>query len=125
MLKKLLPVTCLPLLLVGCTTTITNLTPHQQVRNSNNLYPVEVALSSRQQSLQWDSIQPKIVVGDETYPMHRTQLMTNRWEGFVPIPKDKGWVYYRYRFDYNTMAVGHLKADNTVSKEYPLRIVDK
>src|SRR2546426_11103529 len=50
-------------LVAGCATNFTNLTPQQQERNANNLYPVEVALDSRQQTLRWQSIRPQIVVG--------------------------------------------------------------
>src|SRR5207249_10045968 len=80
MFKKFLPLLFLPLLFVGCTTTFTNLTPQQQARNANNLYPVEVALDTRQATLRWESIRPQIVVGTEFYSMHPTLLMTNRWE---------------------------------------------
>src|SRR5690349_16280503 len=98
MLKKALLVLCLPLLMSGCTATLTNLTPQQQVRNANNLYPVEVALATRQQSLRWDSIKPQIVVGNEFYKMRPTPLMTNRWEGLVPVPAGSSVVHYRYKF---------------------------
>ena len=56
MTKKFLPVLFLPLLLAGCATSLTNLTPLQQTRNANNLYPVEVALDSNEQAVRWDSI---------------------------------------------------------------------
>ena len=59
MFKKSLPVLSLSLLLAGCATQLTNLTPQQQVRNANNLYPVEVAFNTRQQTVRWQSIQPK------------------------------------------------------------------
>ena len=65
MLKKSLPVLFLSLLLAGCATQLTNLTPLQQKRNPNNLYPVEVAFDTRQQTVRWQSIQPKIVVGKD------------------------------------------------------------
>src|SRR5262249_7320593 len=83
MLKKFLTASLLPLLVCasGCTALMTNLTPQVQERNPNNLYPVEVALQSRQQTLRWESIKPQIVVGTEFYPMRPTLLMTNRWEG--------------------------------------------
>src|SRR2546425_11007637 len=108
MLKKF-PVACLlPLLLLvsGCATTFTNLTPQRQPRNANNLYPVEVALDSRQQTLRWDSIKPHIVVGREFYPMRPTLLMTNRWEGLVPVPPGTNLVHYRYKFNFDYNALG-------------------
>ena len=125
MLKKFLPVLSLSLLLTGCNATLTNLTPQQQVRNANNLYPVEVAMVSRQQTLRWESIRPQIMVGTEYYPMRPTLLMTNRWEGLVPVPAGRKLVHYRYKFDFHYSAMGSPKADSALSPEYTLRIVDK
>lgn len=125
MLKKLSPVLILSLLLTGCAATLTNLTPLRQVRNSNNLYPVEVALSSRQQSLIWSSIRPKIVVGKETYEMHPTPVVTDRWEGLVPVPPGASAVRYRYKFDFDYYDFGQLKTDSAMSEEYTLRIIGK
>ena len=124
MLKRFLPLLFAPLLLVGCTSTFTNLTPLHQTRNSNNLYPVEVAMSSRQQSLRWDSIRPQIVVGDQSYPMRPTTLMTNRWEGLVPVPPDANQVRYRYKFDFDYNSMGKPKADSAMSPEYTLRVTE-
>jgi hypothetical protein len=99
MWKKILPV--LPvLLLTGCAATFTNLTPLEQPRNANNLYPVEVAFTSKEQALRWDSIQPHVLADGQLYDMHQTPLVTNRWEGFVPVPPGANEVTYRYKFDY-------------------------
>lgn len=122
MLKRVLLLSLAPLLLAGCTSTFTNLTPLHQTRNNNNLYPVEVAMSSRQQSLRWDSIRPQIVVGNETYPMRATSLMTNRWEGLVPVPPGTSLVHYRYKFDFDYNSMGKAKPDSAMSREYTLRI---
>src|ERR1039458_9507921 len=71
--KKFLPV--LPaLLLTGCATTFTNLTPLEQTRNANNLYPVEVAFNSQQQSLRWETIQPYVIANGEPYPLRPVPL---------------------------------------------------
>ncbi len=125
MLKRFLPLLLAPLLLAGCTATFTNLTPQHQTRNPNNLYPVEVALSTRQQSLRWDSIRPQIVVGAETYPMRRTSLMTNRWEGLVPVPASADQVRYRYKFDFDYNALGTPRPDSAMSAEYTLHVIDQ
>jgi hypothetical protein len=124
MMKRFLPILFAPLLLAGCTSTFTNLTPLHQTRNGNNLYPVEVAMSSRQQTLRWDTIHPQIVVGNEAYPMRPTNLMTNRWEGLVPVPAWTSLVHYRYKFDFNYNAMGQPKADSALSPEYTLRIAE-
>jgi hypothetical protein len=124
MLKKALLLLLTPLLLVGCRATFTNLTPQQQFRNTNNLYSVEVALDSRQQTLRWGSIKPQIVVGSDFYPMRPTLLMTNRWEGLVPVPPSTNLVHYRYKFDYDYNAMGRSKPDSALSPEYTLRILE-
>lgn len=123
MLKRFLPLVFAPLLLAGCTTTFTNLTPLHQVRNTNNLYTVEVAFRTRQQSLRWDSIRPQILVGSESYPMRLTPLMTNRWEGLIPVPAQTSEVRYRYKFDFNNNAFGPPQPDSALSQEYTLRIL--
>ena len=123
MVKKL--VLGLPLLLVGCATTFTNLTPQQQQRNADNLYPVEFALASREQALRWDTIQPQVVVGAETYVMRPTPLMTNRWEGLIPIPQGRNLIQYRYKVDYDYNAFGNAKSNRAVSPQYTLKISDR
>lgn len=125
MWKKALPLLLAPCLLAGCGTTFTNLTAQRQVRNPNNLYPVEVALNTRQQSLRWESIQPFVVVGAEAYPMRQTLLMKNRWEGLVPVPPRTNVVYYRYKFDFQYNAFGQPKTDSDSSPEYKLLIFEK
>lgn len=125
MWKKALPLLLAPCLLAGCGTTFTNLTAQRQVRNPNNLYPVEVALNTRQQSLRWESIQPFVVVGAEAYPMRQTLLMKNRWEVLLPVPPRTKVVYYRYKFDFQYNAFGQPKTDSDSSPEYKLLIFEK
>jgi len=126
MLKRLSAMLSLSLLaLAGCTSTFTNLTPQTQMRSADNQYKVEVAMASRQQSLRWDSIKPQIQVGTDYYPMRPILLMTNRWEGFLPVPSRTSIVHYRYKFDFNYNAMGSAGADSALSPEYSLRIVDK
>ena len=122
MTKKFLPVLFLPLLLAGCATTITNLTPLQQPRSPDNQYTVEVALASSQQTLRWDSIHPQILVGSQSYPMRGTLLMTNRWEGLVPVPPGESSVTYRYLFNYEVNSFGKPKPASQISPKYTLRI---
>ncbi len=124
MLKKILPLLLAPLLLAGCTATFTNLTPSQRPRSTNNLYRVEVALASRQQTMRWESIRPQVLIGTENYPMRRTALMTNRWEGLIPVPASANLIHYRYKFDYDYNAVGRPRSDSALSDEYTLKVLD-
>ena len=125
MIKKSLLLLSGALLLTGCQATLTNLTPLTQVRNTNNLYQVEVAMVSRQQTLRWESVNAQIVVGQDAYPMRATELMTNRWEGLLPIPTGKNVVRYHYKLDYKYNTFGKPQPDSAVSREYELKIVDK
>ena len=127
MLKKFLTLLALPLLIAGCSTPaiFTNLTPQQQLRNTNNLYTVEVALVSRQQTLRWETIHPQIVVGTEVYPMRPTMLMTNRWEGLLPVPQSTNLVHYHYKFDYQANAFGGPIPESASSPEYTLQILEQ
>ena len=124
MLKKLLPLLIVPVLMGGCAATFTNLTPRQQVRNADNLYPVEVAMDSRQQTMRWHTIKPQILVGDKAYEMRPTLLMTNRWEGLLPVGPGTNIVHYRYKLNYEYNAFGTPGHDSALSSEYTLRITD-
>jgi hypothetical protein len=121
--KKIL--TLLPvLLLAGCASTFTRVTPLEQPRNPNNLYPVEVIFNSPQQSLRWDSIQPYVLVNGEPYPMRPVAMVQNRWEGLVPVPAGADSVNYRFKFNYQYNNFGTPpKPDSAYSPEYQLKIV--
>ena len=125
MFKKSLPLLSLSLLLAGCASQLTNLTPQQQVRNADNCYPVEVAMDSRQQTIRWDSIQPKIVVGHQFYDMRPTPYMTNRFEGLIPVAPGTSVVHYRYQLDFQYNRMGKPGNESAVSREYTLRIRDQ
>jgi hypothetical protein len=124
MLKKSVPVMLLSLLLAGCASQLTNLSSLHQERNANNLYPVEVGFHSRQQTIRWRSIQPHILVGQESYDMRPTPLMTNRWEGLIPVPPGTKSVEFRYKFDYQYNRMGPPGNDSALSPKYKLQIMD-
>jgi hypothetical protein len=127
MLKKFLPLLS-ALLLAGCATTgtFTRLTPVQEPRNPDNLYPVEAAFDSGQQSLRWDSIQAYVLVNGQALPMRRVALMKDRWEGLIPLPPGANTVSYRFKFDYLYNAIGSAPKPNSVlSRVYTLKVVDQ
>lgn len=127
MLKKFLPLASV-LLLAGCATTgtFTRLTPVEQVRNSDNLYPVEAAFDSQQQSLRWDSIKAYVLVNGQPLPMRQVPLVKNRWEGLIPLPAGANSVNYRFKFDFLYNKLGSGPQPNSVtSKLYTLRVVDQ
>jgi hypothetical protein len=126
MLKKFLPLLSV-LVLAGCATpTFTRLTPGQQLRNPDNLYPVETAFDSQQQSLRWDSIQAFVVVNGQPLPMRQVPMMKDRWEGLIPLPAGANSINYRFKFDffYNKFA-STPQPNSLISKIYTLKVVDQ
>lgn len=125
MLKNLFAATLAVMLLTGCNATFTNLTPQQQVRSPDGLYTVEVALNTRRATIRWDTIDPKVVVGENSYPMYPTKLMKNRWEGLVPVPPGTNQILYHYRFDFLYNDFGGPQRDNLLSDTFRLLILDE
>ena len=123
--KKFLPL--LPaLLLTGCAATFTRLTPLEQPRNPNNLYPVELIFNSSQQAMRRDSIQPYVLADGQLYPLRPVVGVTNRWEGLVPVPASANGVNYRFKFDYLYNNWGTPpKPNSAYSPEYKLQILDQ
>ena len=68
---------------------------------------------------------PRILVGTNYYPMRTTMLMSNRWEGLVPVPANTNAVYYRYRLDFLYNDFGGPQKDSAMSEQYRLRILDE
>lgn len=127
MFKKLAPALLLGLLLTGCATSnITRLTPRQTIRSADGWYPVEAVLHSDQQSLRWDTIEAYVVVGSQSYPMHLTSMMTNRWETLIPVPAGTDTIEYHFKFDYYYNAWGVPPQQTSMySKAYKLKIGDQ
>ena len=111
-------------MLAGCTSMTTNLSAQRQLRNASHLYPVEVSFDSRQQSLRWDSIQVTLVVGKDSYPMRRTHLMINRWEGLLPVPAGATSASYFYKFNYDYTDFGKLGKSSATSRTYKVQIIE-
>ena len=124
-LSRSVALTSVVLLLTGCSTTITNLTPNQMPRNPQGLYPFEVAMDTTQASIKEDTIQPYVMIGLEKYPMEATPMLKNRWEAIVPIPASTNQVYYRYKFDYLYDAIPKPSESSRLSPTYQLHIIDQ
>jgi hypothetical protein len=111
------------LILSGCvSSTITNLTPAQQRRNAENLYPVEAAFETRERAVRKETIRPYVIVGMNAYPMDRTPLLSNRWEVLVPVPLDADQVHYRFKFDYDYLSMPQRRSSSRLSPTYQLQI---
>jgi hypothetical protein len=120
----LLPVV-LALVLSGCAARFTNLTASRLPRSETGLYPLEVAMTSQERAVNWSSIQAVVRIGEESYPMERVPMMTNRWEAQVPVPAGTNVLYFRYQFRFVKYAIGKPVPDSAMSQTYSLRILDK
>jgi hypothetical protein len=113
------------LLLTGCTTTITNLTPSTQKRSPSGLYPFEIAIDTREYKLRQGSLQPYVLIGTQAYPMQPTFMLTNRWETLVPISPDKEFVSYHFKINYLYNSIGRPEPSSRLSPPAQLHILDR
>ncbi len=108
--------------LVGCATTVTNITSTAQPRNANNQYLIEFQWDTSEQAVINESIQPYVVTGFDTYEMRPVMRMTNRWEAYVPVAADKSVLVYSFKVEYETRAFGGVQKRARNSEEYKLYI---
>lgn len=114
------------LLLGGCVSaSLTNLTPRQQTRNANGLYPVEVMWDSQQATIDTNSIKGYVVVGEDAYPMQRSPMLPKRWETLLPVPADKDIVNYHFKFDYDIFKIMQKEPGSKLSAPYQIQITDR
>jgi len=117
----------LALVLTGCSTAFTNLTPRTQPRNDTGLYPVEVAWDCNFESLKKDTVRATVESesGSQKFKMNKTTLMPNRWETLISVPPGTNVVNYRVRIDFEYYGIPVVKSDSSLSPPYTLRILDK
>ena len=109
----------------GCMTRrITNMTPRQATRTPDGLYRFEARWDSNQRAIREDSFTPHVVVGTEFHPMQRTLLTTNRWEAWVPIPAERKFVNYQFKFDYQYNSIPRPRPDSRTSSTYQLEVIE-
>lgn len=123
--QKTLLMLFLPMLLTGCKSVITNLTPRQYARSTNDLYHFEFQWDTRQQSVVPESLKPAVLIGTEFYQMEPVAIVSNRWEAMVPIPADQKLVHYRYKVDYQFYSIPIRRDSSRLSAPYRLEIIGK
>ena len=76
--------------------------------------------------MRWESLKPYVLVNGELYPLRPVPMVTNRWDGLVPVPPTANGVIYRFKFDYlyNNMGT-EPKPNSAFSPSYNLKIVDQ
>ena len=109
----------------GCMTRrITNMTPRQTTRTPDGLCLFEARWDSNQRAIREDSFTPYVVVGTEFHPMQRTLLTSNRWEAWVPLPADRQFVNYHFKFDYQYNSIPRPRPDSRISPTYQLEVLE-
>ena len=122
MTKKWIGLCLLAALLVGCATTVTNITATSQPRNANNQYLIEFQWDTTEQAVVPDSVQPYVVTGFDTYEMRPVLRMTNRWETYIPAAPDRNVLVYSFKVEYETRGFGGVQKRSRNSQEYKLYI---
>ena len=123
--RKFSPAFALLLLLAGCTSQFTNLTPRHQDRNANGLYPIEVIWENPMHALRHESVRPRVLVGFEAFPMERAAMLSNRWETLLPVGAGTNVVNYRVKVDYEYFDIPVVRSNSSLSPSYQLQILDK
>jgi hypothetical protein len=124
-MKKIFALLPLPLLLAGCASTITNLTPSRLPRNADGLYHLEAAWNTTENAIEPNSIRPMVMVGVQTFEMRPELVVSNRWETFVPMPADLNLLHYKFRFDFLRETIPAPREDSKLSQEFTLQILDQ
>jgi len=113
------------LALTGCiSSSVTNLTPRNQDRNAENVYPMEIEFNSNLRTIRPDSIRPYVQIGNDNYLMRRTPVVPGRWETLVPVPASQNLVNYRVKVDFQYNTMGGSKPNSVLSSSYQLVIHD-
>jgi hypothetical protein len=123
-MKKYYALLLLPVLLAGCASSITNLTPTRYTRDPSGFYRFEAEWRSNRQAIRQDSFKPVVVINNDTVPMRPVPLVQDRWEAFVPVPPGAAAIRYHYKFDFMVNAVSAPRPDSLMSAEYQLKIAD-
>ena len=115
------------MLLAGCgtTSTITQLSPRTQTRNSEGLYPVEIEFVTNKQALKKETIKPYLQVGENNYPMRRTPRLEHRWETLLPVPAATNQINYRVKVDFEYNSIPVPRPDSALSTPQQLHIREK
>lgn len=121
---RIMPVAWLAVLMVGCTSTITNLTPSRQPRAASGMYPVEMVWDTRQQTVRPTTLQPFVIVEFQSFPMRPTLGVQNRWETVIPVPAGQNSVSYHIRVDYEYARFGKPQKSSRLSPGYRFDILE-
>jgi len=89
--------------LCGCTTVaLTNMTPSSLPENPSGIYTFTLRVAPKSASVIPDSITPRIVVGQQSHDMRRSDISTEVFEYDYKLPAYQNDIAYYYLVSYNT-----------------------
>lgn len=113
------------LALTGCvSTSVINLTPRYQSRNSENVYPVEIEFNSNLRTIKQDTVRPYVQIGADNFLMRRTPIVKNRWETLIPVPNKQSVLNYRIKVDFTYDSLPEPKVNSVLAGPFQL-LLDK
>jgi hypothetical protein len=88
------------LLLTGCELTIIDLTPDKVPHNPSNIYTLTARFKPGTSSINKASIQPRIVIDGQSFPMVKSAAGDDVWEFEYQLPGGRRAASYYYICDY-------------------------
>lgn len=113
------------LLLAGCASEVSNLTPRTFPVSTARTYPLEVTWDSSRRGVRNEDVKAWVMVDQVLYPMTRVPNTVNRWEARVPVPEGKTYVPYKFKFDYTYPNIRTRSQQSEWSPEYRLVIAQR
>lgn len=94
-------------LVSGCNTvSMTNLTPSSIPENPSGIYTFSLRVTPKSTSIQADSIQPQIIVGDASHDMKRSATVPDLYEFDFRLPSAQSDIGYYFLVNYRTEGNG-------------------
>lgn len=91
------------LLFAGCQSIVlTNLTPASLPENPSQIYTITLRVTPKAQSIVASTLQPRIVIDGQNYPMTRSPLGENLFEFDYQLPAGREELAYYFLVDYKT-----------------------
>jgi hypothetical protein len=92
-------------------------------RDPAGLHRVEAQYRNRQQSTRWPDVRAFVVRGTDFFPLELVPGVTNRWQGWLPVPLAESVVFYRFRWDFPYQGFGGVRSNSLRSPQYRLEIL--
>jgi hypothetical protein len=116
--KKLVFAALLAVIAAGCSPKYVNLTARRVPRAVESVYPFEVQWENPRRSGEKAEVKAYVVIDNQVFPMTRIPNTENRWEARIPLPAEKSFIPYRFKFDYEYLGNTGTVQSSDRSPEY-------